>query len=165
MNTTTTDAVYEAVIGDNTVTAANCAGILNHVPGLEGYAHIPDTDEGAERAFTTLLDHAYNVARTMQEGLAAAATNDGRWDPAEAVEDELTAILGDRRDPISLDGPWQHPVPLVLVASHYAPVTDTPVPAGDVILLDPADELIYLKSLDRAGLIKLTQLVPSDDAD
>lgn len=43
-------------------------------------------------------------------------------------------------------------VPLVLVTTSYVPHTDTAPVTGNVLWIDPADEVAYLRSLRDAGL-------------
>ena len=52
---------------------------------------------------------------------------------------------------------WGAPCPLVLLATHYLPYTDTVVPAGNVVLIDPSSTVSLLRSMASAGVIDLRE--------
>lgn len=71
-------------------------------------------------------------------------------------EDALTVLLHDRATDVVELEEWDSNVPLLLMATGYAPYTDVPAPVGDTILwLDPATETTFLDSLARAGVAEL----------
>jgi hypothetical protein len=71
------------------------------------------------------------------------------------------AVLMDARHEPPTVASWSHPVPLVLVASFYAPAGQVPRPvreqgmAPNVIWIDPSDEVSLLTTLHDAGFISL----------
>jgi len=74
----------------------------------------------------------------LQESHLAAATNNGDFDPGAASEDTLTTMLGGKT--VGFTGvEWpDQAVPLYLITTDYAPFTDLPRPAGNVVYLDRA---------------------------
>ena len=118
--------------------------------GLPGYTGIDDDDEALYARYDSLVE----LAEVLQNHLASQACADGRWDPSEADEDELSAVYGPRDTPSSL-ATWAGVVPLVAVATDYQPFTDRPAPSGRIIWVDPSSELSYLRSLHTIGVIEL----------
>lgn len=71
-------------------------------------------------------------------------------------EDALTVLLHDRATEVVELDEWDSNVPLLLMATGYAPYTDVPAPVGGTIMwLDPATETTFLDSLARAGAAEL----------
>ena len=129
---------------------------------IAGYDEIPTDDEGHDAASWQRALSSVQIAGQFQEGLMAKATEDGSFNVAEAGEDVLTAMLGDKSQPLHAfpvtdDGPkttvWNQPVPLVLLATLYAPYTGVPAPTGRIAWIDPATETFYLESLASLGLL------------
>ncbi len=115
---------------------------------LPGYTALDD-----DAAMLARWECAAATATELQQLLAAA--ND--LDPATESEDTLTAIFTDRANPLpdgSLDGAgeWTHPVPLVLLATDYAPFTEVPAPHGNVQFLDSSTEGAFLRTLSALGV-------------
>jgi hypothetical protein len=74
------------------------------------------------------------IANTLQQVLAANATEEGTFDPSLQSEDVLTAIFADRGEKIDEITEWAHAdVPLVSVATEYAPYGTSVKPAGNVL--------------------------------
>jgi hypothetical protein len=76
-------------------------------------------------------------------------------------EEEKDLLRGDRSVPPAPDV-WTAPVPLVLVASFYAPAGDLVAPLGaggppNLVWLDPTSADALLRSLSRAGVVQLSQ--------
>lgn len=126
---------------------------------VAGYDQIAADD--IEGAFYARVDHAAGVAALVQHGVIQSAIDDGF-----ELDDDVatTAMMSSKTELIpasvrdSVES-WNYPVPLVLVATLYAPYTDQPAPAGDnVILVDPYTEKGYLASLHRLGLVTFTEL-------
>lgn len=74
-------------------------------------------------------------------------------DLASLSELELTMVSTDKD--ILVTGAWTGPVPLLLIATSYEPYTGSPVPDGEVVLLDPYTERTFLDSLVKLGLGEL----------
>lgn len=142
---------------------------------LPGYADLPDSPHGDDEATQQRWEQAVATATEIQTGLLAGAAATGSFDPADAGEDTLTALLQDKDipfiglpvkgagttaadeqgvPPVTLQWPDSLP-PLVLVATDYAPYTTAPRPHGNVLLLDPHTETTWLDSLAEMGLIRL----------
>ena len=49
---------------------------------------------------------------------------------------------------------WTEDVPLVAVATDYAPFTARPAPTGRVVMLDPSSEMGFCLSLAALGLFE-----------
>lgn len=122
---------------------------------IEGYAEIPETEAGNEQALIARYLSCVDIANTTQGLVAGQAAEAGTFDAAAETEDALTALFTDKAEKIDEITEWSHKVPLVLVASGYAPYTSTPRPAGNVLWLDPFTETTYLDSLANTGLIEL----------
>ncbi|PWJ25673.1 hypothetical protein ATK17_1809 [Branchiibius hedensis] len=126
---------------------------------VAGYDHIAADD--IESAFLARFDHAAGVAAFVQHSALQAAIDGGYQ-----LDDDVatTAMMSPKTDPLpgpvlGRAGVWGEPVPLVLVASHYAPYTELAAPSGDgVILVDPYTEKGYLAGLDQLGLVTFREL-------
>jgi len=80
-------------------------------------------------------------------------------------EDALTVLMHDRRGDAVQFSAWASDLPLLLLATSYAPYTDTPAPEGDAIVwLNPATERTFLDSLQSLGLVELFVTDPSGPA-
>ncbi|NJP88576.1 hypothetical protein HCN51_03735 [Nonomuraea sp. FMUSA5-5] len=111
------------------------------VPGYPGLA------TAADRA-AARLELALDVQVRLQARLAA-----GRLEACG--EAERAVLLGGRHEPPA-PASWTAPIPLVLVASFYAPDGALPRPSGPAELqvwLDPADDWTLLTTLHTAGVI------------
>lgn len=131
---------------------------------IEGYAGartLPDTEAGTA-ALRLRTRHAEQVAVEVQEAAITAARRDGLLRPGEVADEGLLEILRlPKTSALTLTDPdhpgevlpWQAPVPLVLVATAYAPHESTPPVAGDVVWLDPSRPEAYLASLGTARYV------------
>lgn len=122
---------------------------------IDGYADLPEGEEGDTQALFARYESTVQIANTMQQVLAARAAEEGTFDPSVESEDVLTALFTDRGQKIDEIAEWTHSVPLVLVATEYAPYTSATRPAGNVSFLDPYTETTYLDSLSGLGVIEL----------
>ncbi|GAA2213949.1 hypothetical protein GCM10009850_094130 [Nonomuraea monospora] len=135
---------YEMIHADGTLRGyadepADLVGML--VPGY--LALTADGDRARAR-----LGLALDVQVRLQARLAA-----GRL--GGCGEAERAVLLGPRHEPPA-PARWTAPVPLVLVASFYAPGGALPRPSGPAELqvwLDPADDWTLLTSLHTAGVV------------
>ena len=117
----------------------------------------PCSDADHDTALWMRYGQAVHTVTVLQESALAAATNNGDFDPAAASEDTLTTMLGGKTVVFTgVEWPEQA-VPLYLIATDYAPFTDVPRPAGNVVYLDPSTETAYLISLHEMGLVRFLQ--------
>lgn len=129
---------------------------------LDGYAAIPDTDEGHDEALIRRYDHLIAMSEVAQQWMADEAAKRGLLKLEGADEYELTAIYSPRTTPfegIPIGGgrknyDWQANPPLVLCATDYVPYTNRTMPTGRIIWVDPSTELSYLRSLANLGLVE-----------
>ncbi len=131
---------------------------------IEGYAgprELPQA-QAAAAALRLRTRHAEQVALEVQEAAIAAARRGGVLRPDDVDDEGLLSILRlPKTSPLSLSDPdrpgeplpWQAPVPLVLVATAYAPHDPTPAVTGDVVWLDPSSAQSYLASLGAARYV------------
>lgn len=135
---------------------ADCAkDLLSHVIHSD-YGDYDETIAGNTKALIARWQSAVATAGDIQSLLCADKAVEGKFDPAAETEDVLTALFGDKSIPVEEFDTWTHPdVPLVVIATDYAPFTDRTPPTGNLIWLDPSDEVAYLHSLANAGVIDL----------
>ena len=138
----------------STVYADTAAEIVEEMmPGLDSL------DEPARSQ--ARIRHAARTAADVQQMVIDRARYEGTFDPDDAEVAPLVQILvTDKSLSLSLELP-QHPgepadwlpvVPLVLLATSYAPTTEYPRIGGNVIWIDPATDESYLASLNATGL-------------
>lgn len=125
---------------------------------IDGYANLPTDDA----RLAARQRHALDQVTLHQETMITRALVDGRVQEDDPDDAALIALLREvRGQAIGLgegDAPQAHPqwrgaVPLVVLATAYAPHTDTPLPGGHVHVIDPVDEDGYLLGLRRAGAL------------
>lgn len=121
---------------------------------IEGYGDLPETEEGDTEALYARYRTSVQVANTLQQVLAANATEEGTFDPSLQSEDTLTAIFTDRAEKIDEISEWTNAVPLVLVATEYAPYGTAVKPAGNVMWVDPFTETTFLDTLSEIGVVE-----------
>lgn len=122
---------------------------------LDGYGDIPEGGEGDDRALISRHEGSLIIASRLQEVFAAEAVNQGRWDQTQASEEVLTAIFTPRSEGPAFTGDWSEKVPLVMVATDFAPLTERERITGNVVWIDPFTETTFLQSLHEAGAIEL----------
>ncbi|GAA4035553.1 hypothetical protein GCM10023063_20110 [Arthrobacter methylotrophus] len=123
---------------------------------IDGYAELPETEEGDTGALYARYRASVQIANTLQQVLAASAVEEGTFDPSTQSEDALTAIFTDREQKIDEIAEWTNQdVPLVLVATEYAPYSTATRPAGNVLWVDPFTETTFLKTLSDIGIVEL----------
>lgn len=116
---------------------------------IHGYADL-DFGDTAE-ADAARLAHAGRIQVELQAQLNAAGKT---TDLDQATRTVLTAPRHVAPDP---GASWDADIPLVLLTVDHAPYTDTPVPTGNVIWLDPTTETDLLESLAQADVIVLAE--------
>lgn len=144
---------FRVALDDLVILADTRTEAVGHL--IEGYAALPADEEGDEEALYERYRSAVGIANAHQGALAAAAAEKGTFDPAAENENTLTALFTGRDEKLDEFAEWSHHVPLVLVASGYAPYTNSPRPTGNVLWIDPFTETTYLDTLATAGLIEL----------
>ncbi|MCC3299824.1 hypothetical protein [Arthrobacter caoxuetaonis] len=122
---------------------------------VEGYDELPVTGEGDDTALWLRYKAAVALANMHQQVLAGDAVNAGTFDPSVEDEDTLTTIFTDRSEKIDEIPSWDRDLPLVLVASGFAPYTTTPRPAGNVLWIDPYTEKTFLDGVQALGLAEI----------
>lgn len=146
-----TEYPYALVNDENTVYADSLTDLVGEI--IEGYDDIPDTEEGHGDALLSRYAYLLNVARWLQTGFIEANEDLVR----DLPDDALTAVMQDKTIPFAgLDNgsvEWEYDLPLILVATDYAPFTSRPTPSGNVFLVDPSTELTFLQNLDEVDLI------------
>ena len=140
---------FVMAVDDTVLAAANLTDLVAALPGMEpGYAALDD-----DEALLARWRHAVQAAREAQDQLAHDCAD---FDPASHGSEQLTALFGlDKAVPLDGLHSWIEVVPLVLIATDYAPYTTAPAPAGNVLFLNPADERSLLDTLAELGLIDL----------
>jgi hypothetical protein len=122
---------------------------------IEGYAEIPDTEEGNADALVARFETGVHVADQFQQIIAAQHVEEGRFDTKVESEDTLTAIFTPRREKLGEIAPWDHVVPLVLISTDYAPFTEVPAPEGNIRWVNPYTETTFLDTMAELGVIEL----------
>lgn len=140
--------------GDRTVFADTATDLVAAL--IPGYADIPATSGGADDALVARYENAVATANDTQPLVAASCVDAGTFDTSTAGEALLSALFSDRSQPLEGIEDWGEPVPLVLVSTDYSPfVEDRTPPSGNVLWLDPSDEMSHLRSLANLGLVEL----------
>jgi len=134
---------YELIAGDRRVYADTPAELLDFL--ILGYAQM----ESELDKLTARIRHALGTVVRVQ-----AVLND-MYSEAAVTPQEFEALRSGGGAQVDT---WDCPVPLVLVESLYAPVTDVarPLPgAGSILWLQPEEEFEYLVTLHALGVVVL----------
>lgn len=118
---------------------------------IDGYADLAGDDAMLDARY----DFAVAVANTRQAINALVASENGEFDQDVESEEVLTSIFSAKDVFVPSQAAWSHAVPLVLIATDYAPTTDRPRPDGNIQWVDPSNELTLLKSLAELGDFEL----------
>lgn len=111
--------------------------------------------DGGLPALEARYDFAVDAAGQRQAFQAFAARQEGTFDETVESEEVLTSIFSAKDLHVPEFEVWGHQVPLVLIATDYAPATARPRPEGNIQWIDPATELTLLKSLAALGDFEL----------
>lgn len=106
------------------------------------------------QGYTGELEQRVRYATEAEVRLQARLAIAGDLDAC--TPEEQAVILGDRAEPPVLER-WTAPVPLVLVTAHYQPAGPRPRPEGEIVWLDPANDLSLLRSLHQAGVVRVSR--------
>lgn len=134
--------------------ASDLVGLL--IPGYPTTDQDADdatAERDADDALKMRWHQAIGTAAMVQASLCATAVSEDTFDPATTGDEALTVLFADKDVPVDCDQ-WPADLPsLVLVTTDYYPFTDRIPPAGNVLWIDPADEMAYLKSLATLGVV------------
>ncbi|WP_156250949.1 hypothetical protein [Pseudactinotalea terrae] len=114
-------------------------------------ALIPGYDTDHEITLEQRWRMAVLRTNALQADLAVRAVEADPHLMGRLTEEELTALFASRGDLFAVPATWTCDIPLVLIATDFAPYTDRPAPEGNVRFIDPADERGLLMSLTAAG--------------
>lgn len=147
-----TDYPYLLFAGNQMHASDNVTDLIGAV--IAGYDDIEQTPDGNEDALWQRYLHAVAMANFVQKSVVAQGGIDKTFDLNQLNEDDINALLQDRGLPVSDVDKWNHDVPLVLIATDYAPFgTLRSKPEGNVLWIDPSLENKYLQSLSELGLV------------
>lgn len=143
------------------VVADTYTELVAHMLGGESYL-----DAGAEASFEMRLAAANQAADATQQIVVHAWSQE--TDFRALSEAQLTALNASRDSFIDwswisdeLDGRWDSPVPLVVVATAFSPFTAIPRLVGDTVrVIDPTDDRTLILTQAHVGLIN-TEVNPS----
>lgn len=108
---------------------------------------------GPEKDDERLAARADTLAVIAHRAQAAILASVGT---ADISEDALTVLMHDRSSEVLQMTEWDSNIPLLLLATSYAPYTDTPAPSGDaVVMLDAHTERTFLDALASVGAVEL----------
>lgn len=142
---------FSLLRGEETILADHAGELVSFL--VDGYEDVPEGAAGHDEALVLRAATAVRIVATIQALLAADAVNEGDFDPDAVDEDTLNILFGDRTMPVLDVDRWEHKVPLVLLATDYEPFTTETTPTGNVLWVDPSDELAFLQSLSNLGVI------------
>lgn len=146
---------------EETVFGDSYEDLLSHL--IDGYPTVEETPEDVERAYELRWGFAASVANEMQDQYVQGAAEAGLLQ--DDAPEETKMVLGmDRSVRLELPGDvWEvEGLPLVLLATHYAPHTDYPAPTGNVAFLDPTNARTLLASMCR--LLSGIEVIEREDA-
>jgi hypothetical protein len=116
------------------------------------------TDEEQDKAYELRCKYSYVQAEHIQkEVMKYILDRDGATEKSivKPVLDILTTPKWKTPDLSDLQNFWGFEIPLVLVRSLYAPHDEAIAPKGNIVWIDPVDELGYIDSLNEAHLIDI----------
>ncbi len=132
----------EALVSDT------ATDLVAKIIGLE-YEGLPDTDAGNDEALGLRYDFMLSFTAFFQTIKIQDAVYASEFVIEDADEETLTILFRERTIPFeSADGStpsWNHPVPLILIATDYAPYSTRPKPVGNVSFVDPYTETTFLE--------------------
>ncbi|EPD32930.1 hypothetical protein QP568_09740 [Propionimicrobium lymphophilum] len=145
-----TDLPYRVSTADGDVGADNLIEIVAWLFDCPEYV-----DFNPEQALEKRIECCCILAENAQIDIAGYLELAGAWD-YEQEDPDIVELLTrpDRTSVIPLES-WEHPVPLVLVQTLYAPHSDVPPVQGNVSWIDPLDDKRMLDSFNELGTLKL----------
>lgn len=149
---------YEMIFGGSTRRAyANEPDDLINVLA-PGYTDLGHDDQWSIRLALAARAQVY----------AQALANNGPAFAAASTTDKQI-LSGTRHEPVIVPH-WDCPIPLVLIATDYAPAGKAPRPAplqgmpANVIYLDPSDDMSLLMSLHDVTFVTIHEAAPATNA-
>lgn len=143
--------LFAMPVNGSVVFADSATSVIDFL--IPGYEELDD-----DEALHVRVGHAASTAAVVQTAMIESAIESG-FDLAAQSEAALTALLTDKDIPVD-GGPFDLDVPVVLVSTLYEPFTSRPKVGGNIVWLDPSDELTYLRSLAGAEVITLLVFAP-----
>lgn len=117
---------------------------------IDGYAEL-DTDQAAQARLEYAVTQQVRIQATLP-GL--------EYNLAELDQNDRDVILGSRATPPIIQR-WDHTIPLVLVTTFYDRYHgELPTPDGNIIWLDPTDDLTLITTLAKCGQIHIAAKTP-----
>lgn len=162
---------FAFLANDNTLIGADSlTGLCESM--ISGYSELEGLDERLGDPWLEARAAALtSLADTTQAVLLDQALSQ-HPDPRPVLsEEELTALLHPKGEEVLEFAEWPHDdIPLLLMATSYAPYSEIPAPSGDgIIWLNPHDERRFVDSIARLGLgtlyIDEAQLEEAGDLD
>jgi len=147
MTTSTTTTIPDAPFALLVDGEVHYAGTVTELLG----ALIPGYETDHDIALEQRWRAAVLRSNALQADLAVRAVEADNHLLGRLTEEELTTLFASRGDLFAVPASWTCEVPLVLIATDFAPYTDRPAPEGNVRFIDPADERGLLMSLSAAG--------------
>lgn len=151
--------LFTMMVGSRTVHADRNDELVAEILGEEYLSEGDPTN-----AFEIRLGGALNIATAVQESIVASAVRRGDLNDSED-ESVWTPLLMPREIADAPAGDWNHPVPLVLVTSLFDPWTRRSAPRGNVVWIDPTDDVTLLESLQDCGLVRMVEHDLIEDAE
>jgi len=108
------------------------------------------------------LEERWNAACFLADSIQKAAVdhyrNTGAFDALSDKDKVLATAPRTDVPPVPWPREWPYEVPLYVVSTDFEPVTDVPLPAGNVKVIDPMDEVSFLDSVGALGFIVPTRI-------
>lgn len=143
--------LYTMEIGERLVRADTNEELVAAILGEE---YLDESDP--ETAFEVRLEGSITIATAIQESIVASAV--ARGDLDDRTEESVWTPLLDPRETAGPEAPrWDHRVPLVLVRSLFMPFVDRSTPVGNILWIDPTDDVSLLDTIQDSGLIRLVE--------
>lgn len=141
------------IVSQQTILGETASDLIAHL--IPGYGELPDDDDGDTAALIMRWQSCVATASDVQALICADRVQEGRFDPVQETEETLSVLFGDKTVPIEDIASWDNEdVPLILIATDYAPFSERPPVTGHVLWLDPSDEATFLRSLSNIGVIE-----------
>jgi hypothetical protein len=109
------------------------------------------------------LDLATHQLNVLQKSIIKDSLKKGLYKELPADKDDIirAVLCLDKKCLPNLEfcnNKWSYPVPLALNTMMFKPYNELKKPTGNIIWIDPTDELSYIQSLAKAGIIELERV-------
>ena len=128
---------------------------------IDCYPAVLDPLSMDDQALEARIDSLASLGSQAQAGILASLSDQEELLPL--LDDvKLTALFAPKDSwPIPITT-WDEQIPLLLLATNFAPFTETPAPSGErIIWLDPTTETTYLDALSKLGVGELHVPIPA----